>query len=209
MHPATADVTVEGHVFSEVVHRGAALSDAPAAGMALSLDSASGWFAGLGGYYANGTPSGLALNRNVHGYAGWFREMGDEKAIEVSLAYNEFIDVTDWSYFEVRADYHLSAEASLTFAYSPDYYGRDGEHVLAAGTWRPALGERTYLHVSVGAGYIGGIWDEVIGYGEFGIGYSVGRADFSISFNEVDEDSGFIFATDRSNVAARVSYLFR
>ncbi|MEM9209091.1 MAG: hypothetical protein AAGA61_07585, partial [Pseudomonadota bacterium] len=63
--PAVAELTVEGHVFSDVVDRGIRLTDTDvAAGVSASWDWQSGWFVGASAYYAAGSPSGVALNRN-------------------------------------------------------------------------------------------------------------------------------------------------
>ena len=205
---AGAELSVEAQAFSEVVYRGASLTDGkPAIGATLSWDWRSGWFAGAGGYYASGTPSGASLNRNVRGYFGWFTDLGDTRAFELSLAHNEFVDVSGWSYTEARVDYHFSRVAALTLGWSPDYYGRDAASVIAAGVWQPSLSDRAYLILSAGAGYLSGSRDSTILWGEAGVGYATGRFNIAVSFNAVDQDSAEIFLTPRETVSLRVSYL--
>lgn len=203
--PGRASESLDLHAFSEVVHRGMSLTDGnPALGLSAGWDFDSGWFLGGGGYYAGGTPSGRELNRNLNAHLGWFRTNG-KRAIEVSLARNEFIDVSDWSYTELRGDFHVSPSASLSLAWSPNYYGR-AEALNLSGTWRPQLTDSVYLVLAGGVGRLGGELDETIGWGQAGVGIAVTRFDIALTYNAIDEDSSRIFLSPESTVALRLSF---
>ncbi|MDJ0748987.1 MAG: hypothetical protein QNJ11_05860 [Woeseiaceae bacterium] len=205
---ATAEVTIQAHAFTEVVDRGRSLTDGGAAvGASFSYDGAAGWFAGAGGFYSDDSPWGAPKTRNVNGFVGWFRELDGDRAIELSLVRNRFLDVDGWDYTEVQGSYHLNPELSLSLAWSPDYYGRDADSVIFAGNWQPELSPAAYLVFSGGAGYLSGIRDTAIYYAEAGIGYRAGRFDISATLSAVDSDSERIFVTDGSTLAVRLSYL--
>ncbi|MEM6512836.1 MAG: hypothetical protein AAF660_07480 [Pseudomonadota bacterium] len=206
---ASASESVEIHAFSQVVHRGADISnDRPAVGISGSYDFQSGWFIGGGGYFADGEPSGLSLTRNLNAHIGYFRSLGNDSALEVSISRNEFIDVADWSYAELRGDWHVNRSFAVMLAYSPDYYGRAAA-VNAGLTFRPTITDRAYLLASAGVGRVGGDIDTDIGWLEIGGGISAGRFDLSLSWNTVDNDSTGVFGIDRDSVALRVSYRLR
>ncbi len=206
---ADASDSLAIHAFSDVVERGASLSNGNAAvGFSTGYDFSSGWFIGGGGYYADGEPSGSSLTRNLHGHVGYFHSLGTDSALELSLSHAEFIDVGDWSYSEIRGDWHLSRSLAAMLAYSPDYYGR-ASATNAGITFRPALGERAYLLVSAGLGHVGDDIDETINWAELGGGVSIGRFDLSLTWNAVDSDSARIFATDRDGIALKLSYRLR
>ncbi|MEM1173524.1 MAG: hypothetical protein AAGA33_02340 [Pseudomonadota bacterium] len=206
---ARAGESLELHAFSEVVHRGANISNGHAAfGVSGGYDFASGWFVGGGGYYADGQPAGFSLTRNLNAHLGYFRSLGEDRALELSVSRAEFIDVSDWSYYEFRADWHVSRSLGLMLAYAPDYYGR-ASAVNSGVTFRPPVSDRGYLLASAGIGRVGGEIDEMIGWFEVGGGLSVGRYDLSLTWNTVDDDSTRIFAVDKDAVALRVSYRLR
>ncbi len=207
---ANAELTVEGHVFSDVVDRGIRLSDGDAAvGLSTSWDWQSGWFIGASGYYADGTPSGAALNRNLRGYMGWFHELDNGRAIELSLAFSDFPDVEGWNYREVRADYHLSQHSAVTLAYSDDYFDRGASAVFAEGTWKPELNDSTYLLLAAGAGSFSGSYDSTMVWGEAGLGVAFGRFDLAATFNVLDSDTADFLLRDAETLAVRISYLIR
>ena len=206
---AIASESLDVHAWSDVVHRGASLTNGnPALGFTASWDFDSGWFIGGGGYYADGEPSGSELVRNLNAHVGWFRTLGDERAVEASLKRVEFIDVSNWSYTELRGDWHLSPTFSLMLAWSPDYYGR-AEAVNVGATWRPRLGDNGYFVLAGGPGRLGGTYDQTIGWGQAGFGIGIERWDLALTYNVVDEDSAVIFATPRETVALRVSFRLR
>ncbi len=204
-----ASESLDVHAFSEVVHRGASLTNGnPALGFTASWDFDSGWFVGGGGYYADGEPSGRELVRNLNAHLGWFRSMGAEQAIEVSLSRVEFIDVSNWSYTELRGDWHLASSFSMMLAWSPDYYGRAAAVNLGL-TWQPRLGDKAYLVLAGGPGRVGGEFDETIGWGQVGAGIAVARFDMALTWNVVDDDTARIFLTPEDTVAFRISYRLR
>ncbi len=204
-----ASESLDLHAFSDVVHRGVNLTDGNAAlGFTAGWDFDSGWFLGGGGYYAEGEPTGRALVRNLNAHVGWFRSLGADSAVEVSLNRVAFIDVSDWSYTELRGDWHLSPSLSLMLAWSPDYYDRAPALNVGA-TWRPRLGDRSYLVFGGGPGRVGGRFDQTIAWGQAGIGIAIERFDLSLSYNVVDEDSALIFATPEDTVALRISFRLR
>ncbi len=206
---AAADDTVDLHAFSEPVHRGASLADGrPGAGITASWDFDSGWFVGGGAHYAGGTPSGQNLSQGVNANVGWFGSFANNRALELSLSRNEFIDVDDWSYTEVRADLHFGPDFSLMLAWSPDYYGR-AETSNVAATWRRSLGERFYTVLAGGFGYVGDGVSERIAWGSVGVGLSVNRYDVSLSYNAVDSNTETIFQRPRDTLALAVSYRLR
>ena len=205
---AAAELSAEAHVFSEVIDRGQSLTNGdPAIGASFSYDAPSGWFAGIGGFYSDGSPWGASKTRNWNAFGGWFRELDGDRALELSVFRNQFIDIDNWDYTELRGSYHLDPELSISLAWSPDYYGREADSVIAAGNWRPELSAATYLLLSGGAGYLAGPWDTSIYYAEAGIGYRARRLDVSLTLNAVDNDSERIFFTDGTTVALRLSYL--
>ena len=208
--PARAELTVEGHVFSDVVDRSIRLSNTDAAvGLSASWDWQSGWFVGASGYYAEGTPSGVALNRNLRGYLGWFRELDDGRAIELSVAFSDFPSVDRWNYRELRADYHLSQEAAVTLAYSDDYFDRGASAVFAEGTWKPQLNDSAYLLLSGGLGSFSGTYDSTMIWGEAGLGIALGRFDLAATFSVLDSDTADFLFRDTETLAVRISYLIR
>ncbi len=207
--PAIADETIDLHAFSDLVHRGASLTDGnPGLGVSASWDFPSGWFVGGGGHYAGGTPSGRQLTRGVHAYAGWFKTLSNERALELSLNRVEFIDVSNWSYTEIRADYHARPELGLTLAWSPDYYGR-AETLNAGVSWRPRLGTNAYALLAGGVGYVGDSVDDTTSWGQAGLGFNVQRFDIALSFNAVDRTTERVFLRPRETLALTVSYRLR
>ncbi len=205
---AAAELSVEAHVFSEVVDRGRSLTDGGAAvGVSISYDAPSGWFTGAGGFYSDDSPWGASKTRNWNVFVGWFHELEGDRAVELSAFRNQFIDSGNWDYTELRGNYHLSPALSFSLAWSPDYYGRDANSIILVANWRPELSNSVYLVLSGGAGYLTGPWDTSIYHAEAGIGYRVGRVDVSLTLNAVDNDSERIFFTDSSTVALRLSYL--
>ncbi len=206
---ANANESFEIHALTEVFERGASLSDGNAAlGFSTGYDFASGWFVGGGGYYADGEPSGSSLTRNLHAHIGYFHSLGEDSALELSVSHAEFIDVGDWSYTELRGDWHLSRSFAVMLAYAPDYYGRASATNFGF-TLRPTLGDRAYLLASAGLGHVGDGIDETTGWAELGGGWSAGRFDVSLTYNAVDSDSTRIFSTNRDGVALRISYRLR
>ncbi len=204
---AAAEFSLEAHVFSEVVDRGRSLTDGGAAvGASLSYDASSGWFAGGGGFYSDESPWGAPRTRNWNAFIGWFGELANGRALELSASRNQFRDVDGWDYTELRGNYHLNPELSVSLAWSPDDYGRDADHVIVAGNWRPELSEHVYLLLAGGAGYLSGPWDTDTYYAEAGIGVRAGRFDVSLTFGAVDDDAQRIFLTDSSTLALRLSY---
>ena len=205
---ADAEISAEAHVFSEVVDRGIALTDGEAAlGASLTWDSSSGLFAGGGAFYSDGSPWRASRTRNYQAFVGWFRELGEARALEVSAFRSKFPDVENWDYNEFRADYHLNPEVSVTLAWSPDYYGRGAESLITAGSWRPELSDSAYLLLSGGAGRLASPLDTTIYFGQVGIGYRAGRFDTALSVSMVDSDTEQIFFTDDTTIALRLSYL--
>lgn len=206
---AIASESLDVHAWSDVVYRGASLTNGnPALGFTASWDFDSGWFVGGGGYYADGEPSGSNLVRNLNAHVGWFRTLGNERAMEASLKRVEFIDVSNWSYTELRGDWHLSPTLSLMLAWSPDYYGRAAALNVGA-TWRPRVGDNAYFVLAGGPGRLGGSFDRTIGWGQAGFGIGIARWDMALTYNVVDEDSAAIFLTPRETMALRVSFRLR
>ena len=207
--PAVADETVDLQAFSELVHRGASLTDGnPGLGFSASWDFPSGWFVGGGAHYAGGEPSGRQLTRGAHAYAGWFTTLGNERALEVSVNRVEFIDVDDWSYTEIRVDYHVGPELGLTLAWSPEYYGR-AETLNASVSWRPRLGETAYAILGGGGGYVGDGVNDTISWGQAGIGFNLQRFDVTLTFNAVDRTTERVFLRPGETVALTVAYRLR
>lgn len=207
--PAGAGETVDVHAFSDTVHRGAALTDGnPGVGFSASWDFESGWFVGGGGYYADSDPSGLNLSRSFNVNAGWFRALGDDRAVELSLKRIEFVDVVDWNYTEIRADYHVSPELGVMLAWTPDYYGQ-AETANAAGTWRPRFSDSAYGLVAAGVGYVGDGFDEAIGWGQIGAGLNFSGFDLTLSWNVVDDNTQEIFFRPGDTLALQISYRLR
>lgn len=207
--PVSAGETVDVHAFSDAVHRGASLTDGnPGLGFSASWDFESGWFLGGGGYYADGDPSGLNLSRSFNVNAGWFRTLGGASAVELSLKRVEFVDVVDWNYTELRADYHFTPEFGVMLAWAPDYYGQ-ADTVNAAGTWRPRLSDNTYGLVAAGVGYVSDGLDETIGWGQIGAGLNVGSFDMTLSWNVIDNSTREIFFRPGNTLAFQISYRLR
>ena len=207
--PAGASETVDVHAFSAAVHRGASLTDGnPGLGFSASWDFESGWFVGGGGYYADGEPSGLNLSRSFNVNTGWFQAVGEHSALELSLKRTEFVDVADWNYTELRADYHVNPEFSLMLAWAPDYYGQ-AETVNTAGTWRPRFSDRGYGLVAAGVGYVSDGFDETIGWGRIGAGLNVGGFDLMLSWNVIDDATREIFFRSGDTLAFQISYRLR
>ncbi len=205
-----AELTVEATAFTDAMSRGVALADGePGVGLSADWDFDSGWFVGGGGYYAGGSPTGQSLTQNVHAHVGWFAELADERALELSLSHYAFPDVSDWSYSEARADLHLSHELSLTGAWSPDYYGRDASALVTGATWRPPLGRSAYLHTAGGMTFLGGRFDELTWYGEAGVGLKAGRFDLVLTYHRLDQTFADILLRPEDTVAFRINYLLR
>ena len=177
-------------------------------GFSAGWDFESGWFVGGGGYYADGDPSGLNLSRSFDVHAGWFRTVGDDSAVELSLKRIEFVDVADWNYTELRADYHFNSEFSLMLAWAPEYYGQ-AETVNAAGTWRPRFSDRTYGLAAAGVGYVSDGFSETIGWGQIGAGLNVGGFDLTLSWNVIDDETQRIFFRSGDTLALQISYRLR
>ncbi len=205
---AVAELSAEAHAFSEVVDRGRSLTDGGAAiGATVSYDAPSGWFAGVGGFYSDDSPWNAAKTRNWNAFLGWFHELDGDRAVEFSVVRNRFVDAGNWDYTELRGNYHLNSELSVSMSWSPDFYGRSADSVIVAGSWRPELSTSAYLVFAGGAGYMTGPWDTGILYAEAGAGYRFGRFDVSLKLSTVDKDSERIFVSDGSTVALRLSYL--
>ena len=205
---AMASWSLEVDAQSDVVRRAIALTDGePAIGARLDWDSRAGAFAGVSGYYAGGTPSGDALTRGLRAYGGWFFELADDRALELSFAHTRFPGVDNWDYSELRADYHLSPELGLTLAWSPDYFSRGATHTLLGGTWQPALGRSFYLSLAGGVGRLGGAFDETLWFGTVGVGFAAGRVDVRLSYSRLDDVSARVFLTERETIALRIGYL--
>ncbi len=207
--PAGAGETIDLHAFSDAVHRGASLTDGnPGLGFSVSWDFESGWFVGGGGYYADGDPTGLNLSRSFNLNAGWFRALDNESAVELSVKRVEFVDIVDWNYTEVRADYHFSPEFGVMLAVAPEYYGQ-ADTVNAAGTWRPRFSERSYGLVAAGVGYVSDGFDETIGWAQIGAGLNVSGFDLTVSWNVIDDDTRDIFFRPGDTLALQISYRLR
>lgn len=207
--PVGAGETIDVHAFSDAVHRGAGLTDGnPGLGFSASWDFESGWFLGGGGYYAGGDPSGLNLSRSFNVNAGWFRTLGDDSAVELSLKRAEFVDIENWNYTELRADYHVNAELGLMLAWAPDYYGQ-ADTVNAAGTWRPRFSDRSYGLVAAGVGYVSDDFDKTIGWGQIGAGLNLSGFDLTLSWNVVDDNTREIFFRPGDTLALQISYRLR
>ena len=207
--PASAGETIDLHAFSDAMHRGASLTDGnPGLGFSASWDFESGWFLGGGGYYADGDPSGLNLSRSFDVNAGWFRTLGDDSAVELSLKRVEFVDVVDWNYTELRADYHFNPEFGVMLAWATDYYGQ-ADTVNAAGTWRPRLSDSIYGLVAAGVGYVSDGFNETIGWGQVGAGLNVAGFDLTLSWNVVDSNTREIFFRPGDTLALQISYRLR
>ncbi len=205
---ALAEWSLNAHADSELVHRGASLGeDKPALGVSGSFDWRSGWFAGGSAFYAGRPASGPQLNEYLRAHVGWFSELRDGRALELSVTRIEFPNADSWDYTEARGDFHLSHDTSLMVAFSPDYYGRDAGSLLVGGTWRPRFGSGLYVLVSAGGGYMAGSRDTGIAWGEAGVGFSTGRVDISAMIGAVDSASARILVTPESTVAVRVSFL--
>ena len=206
--PASAELSAEVHLFSDVVERGQSLTDGgPALGVSASYDAPAGWFAGLSGFYSNESPLDASRTRNWNAFVGWFHELDRDRAVELSVARSRFLDISNWDYTELRGSYHLNPELSASLTWSPDYYGRDADSVIVSGNWRPELSVSSYLLLAGGVGYLTGPWDTSIYYAEAGIGYRAGRFDVSLGLSAVDNESERIFATGRTTFALRLSYL--
>ncbi len=205
---ALAESTLQAHAFSEPVQRGASLTDGESAiGFSYDYNFENGLFAGLSGYYADGTPTGASLTRNLRGTFGWFTELDDERAVEVSVAWSEFPDVDDWNYAELRVDYLIEEDASWTFAWSPDFFDRDAANTIVGGNWRPALGSNAYLVVSGGGGYLAGPFDEAYYWSELGIGFAAGRLDVQATLNLMSSDAADALVRPDSTVAVQINFL--
>ena len=207
-HSAYAELSVEAHLFSDVIVRGQSLTEGGAAvGANVSYDDPAGWFGGVGGFYSNDSPLDASKTRNWNAFVGWFRELNGGRAVELSVVRSQFLDVSNWDYTELRGNYHLNPELSASLTWSPDYYGRDADSVIVSGNWRPELSASAYLWLSGGVGYLTGPWDTSVYFAEAGIGYRAGRFDVSLMLSAVDDDSASIFVTDDTSVALRLSYL--
>ncbi len=206
---ARANPSLFGQLFSDVTHRGAALTDGePAVGAAISLDTASGWFLGADGYRARRNSSGADLGSSVAGHVGWFKELSQQRALELSLAHRSFTGIDGWDYQELRADFHVSRDAAMTLSWSPDYYGRDAESLLLDGTWRLRLSDRAYASVRGGVGYLGGYLDSEYLWGEVGIGYAVKSFDVTVLATALTEEIATLLHSSDHTVALRISYQF-
>ncbi len=205
---AHAEPTLQAHAFTEPVQRGASLTDGRAAvGLSYDYNFDGGVFASLSAYYADGTPSGLSLTRNLRGSLGWFSELNDERAIEIALSLSEFPGAGDWDYAEARADYLLGESASLTVAWSPDYFGRDAANTIVGGSLRPALGSNGYIVLSGGGGYLAGPFDEAYYWSELGFGFAAGRIDVKATLNLMGSEAADILLRPDSTVAVQFNFL--
>ncbi len=205
---AHAEPTLQAHAFTEPTQRGASLTDGRGAvGLSYDYNFDSGVFAALSGYYADGSPSGVSLTRNLRGSLGWFAELGDERALEVAVSLSEFPGAGDWDYAEARADYLLGEDASLTVAWSPDYFGRDAANAIVGGSWRPGLGANGYFILSGGGGYLAGPFDEPYYWSELGAGFAAGRFDVKATLNLMGSDAADILLRPDSTVAVQLNLL--
>lgn len=205
----TASESIDLHAFSDVVHRGINLTDGrPALGLNASYDFASGVFVGVGGHYASGEASGRELLRSLNTHLGWFTSFRQDQALEISLSHYAFDDVADWSYSELRGDWHLSKQLSLTAAWSPDYHGRAQGSNFAV-TWKPDINDRTYMIVSGGPGWLGDDIDKTLLWGTVGIGTRVANFDVELSFSAVNENTRRVLLTKQNSLALRISYRLR
>ncbi|MEL6948565.1 MAG: hypothetical protein AAGM16_00395 [Pseudomonadota bacterium] len=205
-----AETSVQLHGFSDVVHRGASLTDGRGAiGATVTVDAASGLFAGLSTHYGQGTPNGRHLLRYAGLHAGWFKPLAGGRAIEFSLSRHVFGDVADWRYDELRVDYHFSEQFTLTAAVSDDYYGRGSEVVLSEVTWQRELGGGVFTRIVAGGGWLPDADDRSISWGTLGVGVARGRISTELSFNATAADLIPAPGADGSALALRVSYLLR
>lgn len=207
---SAAELGAQWHAFSDVVHRGANLTNGHAAlGASVAVDLARGAFAGVSGHYAGGTPSAQRLLRYTGLHAGWFFELGGGSAIEVSAARHVFGNVADWSYEEYRLDYHLSEALTVSAALSPDYYGRGSESALAEVAWQRPIRGGLFLDLTAGGGLLADADERGIYWGSVGLSYARGRVSSTLSFNANDTPGIPSLGTDRTTLALRVSYLLR
>lgn len=205
---AHAEPTLQAHAFTEPVQRGASLTDGRAAvGLSFDYNFDGGIFASLSGYYADGSPSGAQLTRNLRGSLGWFSELDDERAIEIAVSLSDFPGAGDWDYAEARADYLLGENTSLTVAWSPDYFGRDAANTIVGGSFRPALGSNGYVVLSGGGGYLAGPFDEPYYWSELGVGFAAGRVDVKATLNLMGSDAADILLRPDSTVAVQLNLL--
>ncbi len=204
-----ADASLVGQLFSEVTHRGAALTDGePALAAAVSWDTASGWFLGADGYRARRDTSSADLGASIAGHVGWFRELPRQRALELSVAHRAFPEADRWDYQELRADLHLSRDAAITLAWSPDYYGREAESWLLDGTWRLRFTDRAYASLRGGVGHLGGYVDSEYLWGEAGIGYAIGGFDLNLIATTLNDEIATVLQSSDSTVALRITYQF-
>ncbi|MDJ0908853.1 MAG: hypothetical protein QNI99_06650 [Woeseiaceae bacterium] len=205
---ANAESTLQAHAYSEPVQRGASLTDGESAvGFSYDYNFDNGLFAGLSGYYADGTPTGASLTRNLRGTFGWFGELEDERAVEVSVSWSEFPDIRDWDYAEFRVDYLIEEDASWSVAWSPDFFGRDAANTVIGGSWRPAMGSNAYLIVSGGGGYLAGPFDEPYYWSELGLGFAAGRLDVKATLNLMGSEAADALVRPDSTVAVQINLL--
>ncbi len=205
---AIAESTLQAHAFSEPVQRGASLTDGESAvGFTYEYNFDSGLFAGLSGYYADGMPTGASLNRNLRATLGWFEELDDGRAVEMSVSWSEFPDVSDWNYAELRVDYLIEDDASWSVAWSPDFFDRDASNTVIGGNWRPAFGSNAYFIVSGGGGYLAGPFDEPYFWSELGLGFAAGRIDVKATLNLMGSDAADALVRPDSTVAVQINLL--
>ena len=205
---AHAESSLQAHAFSEPVQRGASLTDGHAAvGLSYDYNFDAGMFTTASAYYADGTPSAASLTRNVRAAVGWFSELGDDRAIEASVSFSEFLDIDDWSYAEARVDYLLGEDASLSLAWSPDYFGRNAANTIIGGDWRPAFVSNSYFVLSGGGGYLAGPFDVTYLWGEVGVGFASGRFDVKATINLMGSDAADILVRPDSTVAVQLNVL--
>ncbi len=205
---ALAESTLQAHAYSEPVQRGASLTDGESAvGFSYDYNFDNGLFAGVSGYYADGTPTGASLTRNLRGTAGWFAELDNERAVEVSVSWSEFPDIDDWNYAELRVDYLIEEDASWIVAWSPDFFGRDAANMVVGADWRPGLGSNAYLVLSGGGGYLSGSFDEPYFWSELGLGFAAGRFDVKATLNLMGSEAADALLRPDSTVAVQINFL--
>lgn len=210
MSCGAAETSVQLHGFSDVIHRGASLTDGRGAiGATVAVDTASGLFTGLSTHYGQGTPDGRHLLRYAGLHAGWFKALSRGRAVELSLSRHVFGDVPDWRYDELRVDYHFGEQLTVTGAASDDYYGRGSEAVLTEITWQHELGHGVFTRLVAGGGWLPDADERSISWGTLGVGVARGRFSTELSFNATAADLIPAPGADGSALALRVSYLLR
>ncbi len=185
-----AETSVQVHGFSGVPHRGANITgNRGVIGGTVSLDSDSGFFVGLSGHYAPGTPTGQRLTRYAGVSAGWFLPIAADRAIELSVSRHIFDDVPDWRYDELRVDYHRTRALTFSGMVSPDYYGRGSESVLTEVRWQPTFRRNWFARFTVGAGLLPNADQRSFAWLEAGAGFARGRFSTLFSVGGTNADS--------------------